>query len=194
MFQACNVLFKPRTPNVKGMYGSACLLGLAGPPPASMRVVPKGWAETGAALPAGAARELGGTSAFNPPVLLPPLMMPRTIALKPPLLGVGFSHPRDAFKGTGDNWHPTKTGFKLGRGHPTPCGLLELFCPMRAWSIANWGWRSLVQLCSTLSPEHFNSAHPWFLLLPLQARTLTPGIHTRPLSYLLTYLLTYTVH
>lgn len=97
-----------------------------------------------------------------------------------PLLSVQFRHPREAFKGTEDNWYPTKTGFKLGIGHPTTCRLLEIVSPMRVWSIANWGWCSLIRLCSTLIPEHFNSVSLWFLLLPLQAHT---EIHTKPPSY-----------
>lgn len=72
---------------------------------------------------------------------------------------------------------------------------LRTFC-IQLRLVSNWGeniqlcvgsWKPFAwylctdELCSTPTPEHFKSL--CFLLLPLQAHTLGPEIHTRPLSY-----------
>lgn len=149
MFQAHNVLFKSAAPNVKDVYGSNSLLWLAGPLCS--------WC-------------CGRAEASCPPSSSDDALPDHSTQASAPQV---FSLvTQRSFQSHGGIQYPAKTGFWLGRGHLTTCGLLETFCPMCVWS---------TQLCSTPIPEHFNGL--WCLLLPLQAHTLTPEIHTRPLSY-----------
>lgn len=135
------------------MYGSKSLLWQAGP-----------------SAP-GAAGELRHL------VLLPPLMMPcMATVLKLLLLSVQFNHPEKVSKPSRTFSIQLRLISTMGEDIQPLVGSWKPFaqCMCEVQLIH-------IQLCSTPTPEHFNSL--WFLLLPLQAHTLTPEIHTRLLSY-----------